>query len=245
MAHELIDRYLPEPAAEAAMQQMVTVWDRLEDRLQVLTPDPWFDLMMNHWLLYQVLSCRMWGRSAFYQSGGAFGFRDQLQDAMALVYSKPELVRAHLLKAASRQFLEGDVQHWWHEPRGFGVRTQFSDDFLWLPFVTAHYVEITGDLGVLDEIVPFLIAEPLPDGVHERYGPATISETSASLYEHCVCDLQAWLETRYSWFASDGLWRLERWHEPRGHRRQRGKHLGRLVSNLWLESVCGACLGSR
>lgn len=185
-AHDLIKRYLPVPAAEGAMQQMVTSWDALEERLQVHTPDPSFDLMMNHWLLYQVLSCRMWGRSAFYQSGGAFGYRDQLQDAMALVYSKPELVRAHLLKAASRQFPEGDVQHWWHEPRGFGVRTRFSDDFLWLPYVTAHYIEVTGDRAVLDEIVPFIMAEPLPDGVHERYGPATVSETSATLYEHCV-----------------------------------------------------------
>lgn len=189
-AHHLMEYYLQPSRAEEAIQQMITSWDKLEACLQIHTPDPAFNLMMNHWLLYQVLSCRMWGRTAFYQSGGAYGFRDQLQDSMALVYSKPDLVRTHLIRAASRQFLEGDVQHWWHEPRGFGVRTQFSDDFLWLPYVTAHYVEVTGDRTVLDEIIPFLMAEPLAEGIHERYGPASVSEMSATLYEHCVRALQ-------------------------------------------------------
>lgn len=187
---DLINRYLPLTSSENAIHQMIDQWDYFEDRLQVHTPEPAFDFLMNHWLLYQALSCRIWGRSAFYQSGGAYGFRDQLQDVMALVYSRPELVRQHLLRAASRQFLEGDVQHWWHEPRGLGVRTRFSDDFLWLPFVVSHYVNVTQDHGVLDELISFLQGEPLAEGVQEHYGPATISETSASLYDHCLRSFQ-------------------------------------------------------
>lgn len=142
-ARSLIERYTRPQHAEQAIQQMITSWDEAEERLQVHTPDRAFNLLVNHCLLYQTLSCRIWGRSAFYQSGGAYGFRDQLQDVMAMVYSKPALTRAHLLRAASRQFEQGDVQHWWHEPRGFGVRTRFSDDFLWLPYVLCQYIEVT------------------------------------------------------------------------------------------------------
>lgn len=185
-SQDLLGRYHTLEIVKDSAKQTIELWDEILTCIQVETCNRAFDILVNRWLLYQVLSCRFWGRSAFYQSGGAFGFRDQLQDAMALVYSRPDLTREQLLKAASRQYEEGDVQHWWHPPRGEGTRTRFSDDLLWLPFVTSHYVRITGDHGVLDEMVSYLHSPPLAAGEQERYELPQVAPTSGSLYEHCL-----------------------------------------------------------
>src|SRR5207249_9731641 len=157
----LVRRYWDADSTAKAVQESKNAWDDVLSAVAVSTPDPAFDLLLNRWLLYQAISCRLWARSAFYQSGGAYGFRDQLQDVLATLHAAPHLAREQILRAAARQFLEGDVQHWWHPESGQGVRTRYSDDLLWLPYVTAHYVAATGDRAILDESVPFLDAKPL------------------------------------------------------------------------------------
>jgi cyclic beta-1,2-glucan synthetase len=161
-------------------------WDEMLGAIQIRTPDRALDLLFNRWLLYQTAACRMWGRAAFYQAGGAFGFRDQLQDSMALTLCAPAQVRAHLLRCAARQFVEGDVQHWWHQPSGRGVRTHFSDDRVWLPFTAHHYISTTGDAAVLDEVIPFIEGPALPLDREDAHYVPEISGTRASLYEHCA-----------------------------------------------------------
>jgi cellobiose phosphorylase len=196
----LLRRFRGTAAARAALSEVDAYWRRTLGVVTVETPDPALNVLANGWLLYQVLACRVWGRSGFYQSGGAFGFRDQLQDAMALIHAEPALLREQILRSAARQFPQGDVQHWWHPPSGRGVRTRISDDYLWLPYAVCRYVAALGDTGVLGEKVQFIEGRVVKPDEDSYYDLPARSDESATLYEHCVRSIRNGLR-----FGAHGL----------------------------------------
>jgi cyclic beta-1,2-glucan synthetase len=226
----LASQYSALTEVDAAIRRSAQFWDDTLGAIEVHTPDDSFDLLVNRWLLYQALSCRIWARSGPYQPGGAFGFRDQLQDVLSLLYARPDLCRAHLVLAASRQFIEGDVQHWWHPPSGRGTRTRCSDDLLWLPYAAAAYITRTGDRSLLDEVVPFLEAPLLePDQVESSLSAIGVAGTRHGRA----------FRSRHRCARSSGahglpahrLRRLERWDEPRRPPGARGERVARAGSS--------------
>ncbi len=182
----ITSRYRSIKEVNKALEETVRYWDNILSAVKIQTPDISMNYLLNGWLLYQTLSCRMWARSALYQSGGAYGFRDQLQDSMALVYIQPEITKNQILYHSSHQFFEGDVQHWWHPVTDKGIRTKFSDDLLWMPYVVLDYINSTGDWSILDEQTSYLDEECLKDDEDERYNKPCVSELKTSLYEHCI-----------------------------------------------------------
>jgi cyclic beta-1,2-glucan synthetase len=184
-ARQLATSFSQPAVCATSFEQLQEKWDRLLTSIQVNTPAPEMDLVLNRWLFYQTMSSRVWGRSGFYQSSGAYGYRDQLQDVMATLAISPQVAREQILRAASHQFDAGDVLHWWHPPSGRGVRTRITDDLLWLVYVTAEYIQVTGDISILDEETPFKLGEPLSDDEEERYSHYETSQETFTLFEHC------------------------------------------------------------